>query len=239
MSLLLSVLKTAYHMHANKFGIICTRKLCFICTPNTFVSYIRQSPFFFVSIPRVFIFIWHTIYTHFHEHFRAHIYLKGVIHLFQHSLMKRKLETTAFIFFRNRNRKNVFIVTFDQLIMSLLNKSINKIKKVLIKKLILQSQTFETVAYIHFLIRNFMNFRQVIECRLKNLKKNQHLRMLFILRAFLTKYWCMQLIIIKVINVTRAGRMSRNAHGLILSYRQKKWKMSVLVIFEVFTKIVH
>ncbi len=33
-------------MHANKFGIICTGKLCFICTPNTFESYLRQNPFF-------------------------------------------------------------------------------------------------------------------------------------------------------------------------------------------------
>ncbi len=31
--------------------------------------------------------------------------------------------------------------------------------------------------------------------------------------------------------------MSRKSHGLILSYRQKKWKMSVLVKFEVFTKM--
>ncbi len=37
--------------------------------------------------------------------------------------------------------------------------------------------------------------------------------------------------------VTRAGKMSRKSHGLILSYRQKKWKMSVLVEFEVFTKM--
>ncbi len=36
--------------------------------------------------------------------------------------------------------------------------------------------------------------------------------------------------------VTRAGKMSRNAQSLILSYRQKKWKMSVLVEFEVLTK---
>ncbi len=33
--------KTAHHMHANKFNITC--KLSIICTPNTFVSYIRQS----------------------------------------------------------------------------------------------------------------------------------------------------------------------------------------------------
>ncbi len=37
--------------------------------------------------------------------------------------------------------------------------------------------------------------------------------------------------------VTSAGKMSVNAHSLILSYRQKKWKMSVLVEFEVFTKM--
>ncbi len=41
--------KTAYHMHGNKFGIICTRKLRFICTPNMFVSYIRQSPFLHIN----------------------------------------------------------------------------------------------------------------------------------------------------------------------------------------------
>ncbi len=34
--------------------------------------------------------------------------------------------------------------------------------------------------------------------------------------------------------VTCAGKMRRNAHGLILSYRQKKWKM---VEIEVFTEI--
>ncbi len=109
-----------YHMHTKTVFYMHAKHVRIIYTPKSI---------FFVSIPRVFVFIWHTIYTHFHEHFRAHIYLKGVIHLFQHSLMKRKLETTAFIFFRNRNRKNVFIVTFDQLIMSLLNKSINKNKK--------------------------------------------------------------------------------------------------------------
>ncbi len=35
--------------------------------------------------------------------------------------------------------------------------------------------------------------------------------------------------------VTRAGKMSRNAHGLIMSYRQNK--MRILVQFEVFTKM--
>ncbi len=39
------------------------------------------------------------------------------------------------------------------------------------------------------------------------------------------------------IYVTRAGKMSQKSHGLILSYRQKKFKMSVLVEFEVFTKM--
>ncbi len=37
--------------------------------------------------------------------------------------------------------------------------------------------------------------------------------------------------------VTRAGKMSRNAQGKILSYRQKKWKLLILVEFEVFTKM--
>ncbi len=39
------------------------------------------------------------------------------------------------------------------------------------------------------------------------------------------------------INVTSAGKMSQNAHELISSYRQKKWKMLILVEFEVFTKM--
>ncbi len=37
------------------------------------------------------------------------------------------------------------------------------------------------------------------------------------------------------INVTCAGKRSRNAHGLISSYKQKKLKMLILVEFEVFT----
>ncbi len=51
MSLLLFFqwIKTVYHMHTNKFHIICKRKLHIICTPNTFVSYIRQSLFFRIN----------------------------------------------------------------------------------------------------------------------------------------------------------------------------------------------
>ncbi len=37
--------------------------------------------------------------------------------------------------------------------------------------------------------------------------------------------------------VTHAVKMSRNAQGLILSYRQKKGKMLILVEFQVFTKM--
>ncbi len=35
--------------------------------PTHRVAYTQQKSIFFVSIPQVFIFIWCTIYTHFHE----------------------------------------------------------------------------------------------------------------------------------------------------------------------------
>ncbi len=49
--------KTAYHMHTNKFRIICTWKLRIICTPTNFVSYVRENciictPTNFVSYAR-------------------------------------------------------------------------------------------------------------------------------------------------------------------------------------------
>ncbi len=63
--------------------IICMRKLRIICTPTNFISYackncvlyahqtrsyhIYAKVHFCLSIPRVFIFIWPTIYMHFHE----------------------------------------------------------------------------------------------------------------------------------------------------------------------------
>ncbi len=64
----------SYHMHGNKFHIICTRKLLIICTPINFVSYARQSLFFFcVSIPQVFVFIWRIICIFTRQGYRAHI----------------------------------------------------------------------------------------------------------------------------------------------------------------------
>ncbi len=64
-------------------SIICTWKLCIICTPTNFVSYARKNcvlyarqthvyqmnakVHFCISIPWVFVFIWRSIYTHFHE----------------------------------------------------------------------------------------------------------------------------------------------------------------------------
>ncbi len=36
-----------------------------------------------------------------------------------------------------------------------------------------------------------------------------------------------------LLNVTRASKMSRNVHGLILSYRPKKWNMSILVVIQI------
>ncbi len=38
--------------------------------------------------------------------------------------------------------------------------------------------------------------------------------------------------------VTRGGKTSRNAHGLILSNRQKKWKILILDEFEVPQKML-